>query len=150
MNNTTIAGIRFDLETVRTLGWVGIDTSEYVTADLARVRAGDAVGLLEHCLDGAEDAATAAGWRDYVSTLCAEAGVSLADELTAETLTIEQIQALEIEADRAGDERMAVTCRDALTLLRMRHVGTTEWAAGSEPREVQSCIAAINGARAMD
>lgn len=72
VDTVTIAGIRFNFEVARTLAFADADNDEAVTADLARVRAGDSAGLLEYCLDGADGEAQRAGWRDYVSTLCAE------------------------------------------------------------------------------
>lgn len=44
--------------------------------DLYRVRVGEQTreGLLSLCLDGAEEDRVQ-GWRDYVATICAEAGL---------------------------------------------------------------------------
>lgn len=63
-----IAGIKFDIDTARTLEWVGHGAHE-VADDVTALREGhmSADELLERCLEGAED--NAADWRDYVRTV---------------------------------------------------------------------------------
>lgn len=71
------------------------------------------------------------------------------NQLTAETITIDQISALESEAAAAGDMRQAALCTEASQLLRDRDRGMVEWPAAKAPRALRSCVGTINAARAM-